>query len=493
LVIFLCRDSVEVPESVWTWLVDIAFGTSDLRRLAFKALARFDGFRFARELLERDWSWSPTASIWENHYGSGTLIDGARATPFDELAPRIAPWRLLEAVRRRGADPGEVRLAAAIFDRAFSGVGLDVPEPGASISIDRTEAGTGPRPLAVSVDPEATGEDIGDQFAALKRMLDLETRRKWHERAIHAAQVAVERIAEAQRPGGSLYLSDIEAEDMICVAEHAPELINRSLEGVGEVTQDFRRRIQLAEGAFLALCEALLARDPAKGVLLWRALRRTRLTRYLGRGGIEELLHVLFRVPTSNAVIELRSQVLEAASSDQVLYHFALAAEANGAGAWLRGVIGQDLASGSPRQVRRGLVLKRFTLARTNSEDPWPEGLAESSYEDLRRQAERSVARDGWARHWFRRYLAAATPAEAYAAWKLFMHSADRRAWLWLPDELEANPEAPLRRRKLLNLEVNRSELQRIMEKRHDKLKDRFLDRKIVEGIGPWTRADAEG
>jgi hypothetical protein len=32
-----------------------------------------------------------------------------------------------------------------------------------------------------------------------------------------------------------------------------------------------------------------------------------------------------------------------------------------------------------------------------------------------------------------------------------------------------------------------------MMEKRHDKLKDRFLDRKIVEGIGPWTRADAEG
>jgi hypothetical protein len=268
LMIFLGRDGAQIPESVRAWLVDIAFGTSDLRSLAFKALASLDGSRFARELLERDWSWSPTASPWENHYGSGALIDGAGAMPFDELAPRIAPWRLLEAVRRRGADPGEVRLAAAIFDRAFSGVGLDVPEPGASISIDRTAASTGPRPFAVSVDPEATGEGPRDQIAALNRMLDLEARRQWHKRAIQAAQVAVERIADARRSGASLYLWDVTPEDMTCVAEHAPEWIDRWLEGVEAVTQDFQRRVQLAEGAFLALCEALLARDPAKGVMV---------------------------------------------------------------------------------------------------------------------------------------------------------------------------------------------------------------------------------
>lgn len=238
LVIFLCRDGAQIPESVRAWLVDIAFGTSDLRSLAFKALARSSSDQFARELLERDWSWSSTAPSWENHYGSSALIDGA--------------------------------------------------------------------------------------------------------------------------------------------------------------------------------------------------------------------------------------------------------------GVWLRGVIGQDLASGSPWRVRRGLVLKRFTLAGASAEDAWPDGEAESSYEDLRRQAARSVARDGWARYWFRRYLAATTLADAYAAWKLFMHSADRRAWLWLTAELEANPEAPLRRRKLLNLKVNRSELQRMIEKRHDKLKDRFLDRKIVEGIAPCTRANTE-
>jgi hypothetical protein len=258
------------------------------------------------------------------------------------------------------------------------------------------------------------------------------------------------------------------------------------------VTQDFRRRVHLAEGVFLVLCEALLARDPTKGVILWRALRRVLRTRYLGRGGVEELLHVAFRVPASGVVLELRSRILDAASSDEALYHFALAAEANGAGAWLRSVIEQDLASSSPWRVRRGLVLETFTLAGASIRDAWPEGEAESSYEALRRQAAWSVARDGWARHWWRRYLAATTSAEAYAAWKLFMHSADRRARLWLPNEVEAAPHAPLLRRKLLNLNVNRSELHRMMEKRHDKLKDQFLGRKIVEGVGPWTGADAE-
>jgi hypothetical protein len=127
LVIFLCRDGAQIPESFRAWLVEIAFRLSASRSLAFEALARADGERFARELLERDWSWSPTASPWENHWGSGALIAGAGPTPFDELAPRIAPWRLLEVARRRGADPGDVRLAAAIFDRAFSRIQLETP------------------------------------------------------------------------------------------------------------------------------------------------------------------------------------------------------------------------------------------------------------------------------------------------------------------------------------------------------------------------------
>jgi hypothetical protein len=226
-VLFLCRDGAQIPASVWVWLVGIAFGTSDIRGPAFEALARSDSVQFARELLERNWSWSPTTSPWANHFGSTALIDGAGTTPFDELAPRIAPWRLLEAARRRGADPGEVRLAAYIFDRVLLGVGLDTPEPGVVISVDRTAAGTEPRPLIVSIDPEAAGEDAGDPFAALKRMLDLESRRKSHERAVQAAQVAGKRIEEARRSGASLYLWDVKPEDITCVREHAPELIDR--------------------------------------------------------------------------------------------------------------------------------------------------------------------------------------------------------------------------------------------------------------------------
>ena len=492
LVTFFCRDGAQIPEALWAWLVEIAFGTSDSRSLAFEALTRADGERFARELLERDWSWSPTVSPWENHWGSGALIAGAGSTPFDELAPRIAPWRLLEAVRCRGADPGDVRLAAAIFDRAFSGVQLSTPELGVSLSIDWTSDSTGPRPFTVGGDLEANNEDAGDQMAALQRLLDLDARRKSGERAVRAVQVAVERIQEARRSGASLYLMHVAPEDMRCVANHAPELIDRWLEGMGEVTQDFQRRVQLAEEAFLALCETLLAHDPAQGVMLWRALRRALRTRYPGRGEVEALLHIAFRVPAADAVLDLRSRILEAASSDEALYHVVLAAEANGAGAWLRGVIGQDLASASPRRVRRGLVLKTFTVGAGGAEDAWPEGQANSSYEILRRQAARSVARDGWARHWCRQYLAAATPAEAYAAWKLFMHSADQRAWLWLLDEVETILDAPFREPKLLNFTVNRPELQRMMKKKHDRLKELFLGRKPSEGIGPWTGAAVE-
>src|SRR5437899_382204 len=63
--------------------------------------------------------------------------------------------------------------------------------------------------------------------------------------------------------------------------------------------------------AYLALCEALLTHDPARGADLWRALSVMLTTRYIGAVGVDELLHLVFRVPDSVPVAELRAELLD--------------------------------------------------------------------------------------------------------------------------------------------------------------------------------------
>ena len=49
------------------------------------------------------------------------LIKATPTLPFDQLASRLAPWRLLEAARQRDSNPTEVRLAAETFGQLLDG------------------------------------------------------------------------------------------------------------------------------------------------------------------------------------------------------------------------------------------------------------------------------------------------------------------------------------------------------------------------------------
>jgi hypothetical protein len=232
------------------------------------------------------------------------------------------------------------------------------------------------------------------------------------------------------------------------VLQHASDLLDRWLEGCRERTNDFRRRVRLAETAFLALCEALLVRDPARGVELWHALRATMATRYVGAAGVDELLHMVFRAPDSIPVAELRDEVisLPRCHTDRGLFDIAVVASYNGKTAWLSATAEADRKTGGFR---------------------WSEACAH---------------------HWWRAYLDARDTVEAYAAWILFLRSADRRAWVWMREDVEArNSSGSVLELKLAHVQLNRAELKQAMEKRLDKADEKFLDDDIVNGIGPWA------
>jgi hypothetical protein len=425
---------IEKSETLWNWLQEITDGSErELHGAAFRELATADGLRFGRHLLNQGWSWSPRGDYWVNHYGSSALIMATSAIPFDQVAMRLAPWRLLEAARARGEDSSEVRLAASILSTVLAADGLVAPDPGALVTIDRTIDGA--PPYSVSFTPIDLPDD---RASSLRRAIDADARQDAWQRACNTA---IERISQARAAGASLYLANVDVEDMVLVVRHTPEFVDLWLHGMADGTSDFRRRVILADWAFLALCEALMRHDPDRGVRLWHALKRALTTRFIGRAKIDDMIQMVFRVPPSPAVAGLRAELLglERSSTDKELLELAIAAVLNGQCEWLAAAIAKDAASLFAWRRKRAVVLEGFTTDNTLPQPlAWPDGPLRTDYDQLRRRSGRFRYSEACAHHWWRCYLAAPDTETAYAAWILFARAADRRAWVWIRRDADA-------------------------------------------------------
>lgn len=393
----------------------------------------------------------------------------------------------MEAARLRGSNPIEVRLAARIIGNILGAENISELDPGAFVSADRTEVKSAPFMLSIS--PRPCQEDIADPSKPMIAAMDTDAQVKAHQRA---QETAVSRISKARTLGASLYLINIEAEDFAPVMLYARDMVEQWLDGYLDLTTDFRRRVRLAEAAYCALCEALLNFDPKRGVRLWQALRATVMTKYIGAADVEDLLHMIFRVSDSSEVTALRDKLieLEESNTDEALFNIAIAALYNGKSDWLSTVIKVDLASSHIWKRRRGMVLAGFTaFNELPVTDAWPDGEIKTGYKALECESARSRWVEACAHHWWKMYLTAKTTEKAYAAWVLFLRSADRRAWIWMHEDIRSEKNASsLFKSKLDNVKINRSKLKREMKKRTKHFEDNFLNCKIVQGVGPWYK-----
>ncbi|MDP1785718.1 hypothetical protein [Nitrosomonas sp.] len=486
LLLLLSIHPIEFSDSTWSWLTGFAHQTDhEFCDVAFKTLTLSNAARFGKMLLTENWQWSANKHFWINHYGTGALIEATRALPFDQIAPRLAPWRLLEAVRLRGADTKETRLAAEIIGHILLAEKLCEPDPGSTLSFDLNAAKISP--FLFSVTPRQSQIDTNDPSAAFSATMNEDAWIKTHRLA---AETASSRINEARTSGAYLYLTIPDTADFVSVLRFASDMVERWLEGSRELTMDFKRRVHLAEGTYLSLCEALLSYDPPQGVNLWRSLRATISTRYLGKAGIEDSLHMIFRVSDSPEVIALRTELLELdySNTDQDLLNLAIAASYNGRTAWLNEMIESDRKSPLAWKRKRGVVLSGFVANNTFPiPNAWPESEIKTNHELLEMKSARFRWIEACAHHWWKAYLKPNKPEDAYAAWILFLKSTDPRAWIWIEQDIEAtNDSSDFFKLKLSHFHLNRARLKRAMEKRIEKLDKKLFDRDIGNGIGPW-------
>ena len=369
LFLLSCR-SQPLSDNARSWIADYAKQkNNDCRGAAFQILTQADPMRFGRILASDGWSWEPDESFQINHYGTEAIIEATPDLPFDDIAPRLAPWRLLNAARCRGTDPDEVRQAADMLGRWLM------------------------------------GDSIKERLPGL----------------------------------------NVEVEDFEPVFRYAPDIVERWLEGCSEQTAEFRNRAH--KSIFRPLCEALLAHDPGKGVQLWRVLHET--IPHIGPTSVDDLWHMVFRAPDSPAVMTLREELaeLEYCHTDQALFDLAIAASYNDKADWLTNRIATDQASTTAWERKRSVVLAGFISNNALPvTDAWPDGEIRTTYADLAVTSARHRWIEACARHWWQVYLEAPNPTGAYAAWILFLRSADRRAWVWMQQDHDAEIAERFRR-----------------------------------------------
>ena len=413
LLILLSNHSQTLSDNACAWIADYANENSnDCRWAAFQILNQADPMRFGRILAADDWSWEPDESFRVNHYGTEALIEATLELPFNDVAPRLAPWRLLNAVRRRGTDPEEVRLAANMLGQLL----------------------------------------IGD------------------------------RIKE-RRPGHS-----VEVEDFEPVFRHAPDIVEHWLEGCSDPTAEFRYRAHYS--LFRPLCEALLAHDPCRGVQLWRVLHEG-IPR-IGPTNVDDLWLMAFRAPDSPAVTALQAELaeLEYCHTDKALLDLAIAASLNDKDEWIAKRIETDQTSTLTWKQRRAVVLAGFTSNNLLPiADAWPDGEIQTNDAEFAVKSARFKWTEACARPWWQAFLKAPNPEEAYAAWVLFLRSADRRAWVWMQQDIESARESDdFFKLKMVHAQLNQENLERELKKNDDKIDREFLYRTVSKGVGPWAR-----
>src|SRR5690606_35184507 len=111
--------------------------------------------------------------------------------------------------------------------------------------------------------------------------------------------------------------------------------------GIDEESSSFISRIHGAQGAMLSLCEVLLEHSPQDGARLWRSLRKHLRLTVMGKADVPELVHMVFRVPINDSVLELRDHLVQLAqcNTDAHIMDIVLAAQLHGHVTWLERLV----------------------------------------------------------------------------------------------------------------------------------------------------------
>ena len=451
-------------------------------------LAANDPVRLGAMLDESDWAWSSDRPFVENIMGSIAITASNKGVAFTEYASRIAPAKLLETLSREERLREDVELAVEMLSAALFGNHGDPPASGLDIFHDQNAARSGWYEFTVG-DILENSDDQDDIVGSLERFNHPEKHAKRRHDILQAYRTA---FGEARQAGAQLYLVDFKAEDFAPVLKHCPQAVDSWLEGIDSPSADFKRRVRLAEGFFVALCEALLKNDPPRGLLLWRALRMCLTMRFISHTSIDRLLHAVFSAPSCPEVDAAWEEIygVDESRTDVDLMNLVIAARSASRTDWLRQMVHRDRISPCPAHRRRSIFLEPLlALPEIARDADWPSGESTGVSESIGENAWILGQREAFANHWLRAFATAEEPEVAHACWRLFKACADRRARTWMQSlyESHATQNERLEAAKQRFVEQETHNLKCAMADNEKSWVDNFAGRKYPKALEPWS------
>ena len=439
-------------------------------------------------MLDYDaWSWSSERHIMENLMGSVAIAESNRDAPFTEYAQRVAPAQLLETLSQEERSREDVELAVELLTGVLFGDSKYPPEPGVVISHeqDKTEL----RGYQCTIgDVYEEGENQDNFVRSVERFNSPE---KHEKRRREIVEAYLREVKEARQSGAQLYLVHFTADNFEPVLKHSPDAVETWLEGLESSSPDFIRRVRLAEGFFVALCEALLKKDPPRGISLWRALRKCLVTRFIGHANIDRLVYALFAAAPHEEVGTTLEEIydIREARSDDELMNLIIAARLSSRNDWLRRMVRRDAESSCPLHRQRATFLEPL-LVRPDivRAEYWPEGEAASVYDNIHEASWILAQREAFATHWLQKFSEADTVETAYAYWRLFKACGDRRASIWRRSiyESHATRDEILEAVKQKFIKQEEHNLKNAMEENEKSWSNNFAWRRYPNSLMPW-------
>ncbi|MYA68056.1 MAG: hypothetical protein F4Y22_12515 [Gammaproteobacteria bacterium] len=478
--------SVTLGEGAFDAFAELLFGEYEGVELdpVWVVLGQNAPERLGNMLDQRDWTWSGKQSYFEKVMGSVAVAAANRQTPFASFATRLAPNTILPIISERGSVREEVLLAIEMLHSVVMQSAIPVPETALEVSHNRSEAEETVNYFYSHGDIRETDEVNGTRrfFSRL--------REDYKERQHSLAKQYSKDVMDARREGANFLLEFVRPKHLKAVVDYCPDKIDEWLNGMSERTPEFTRRVLLADGFFVSLCETLLAKTPEIGVELWRALNHClKHTKYTVHGDMDRLRVALFAADSSPNVEKALAEVygLDGTHTDRELINLVVAARLHGRLDWLYSMVAEDAASNGPLNHRRAEFLNPLlSVPEIADEGRWPQGDFNRSVHGL---SWKLGQREAFAQHWLLEFAKAESEIEAHAAWQLFLAGVDRRAWSWFWDVLDQNlvGEGGLNSVKQRFVEQQNHEIRRAIGKNEQYWESNYTYWRYPDALKPWN------
>ncbi len=437
-------------------------------------------------LEDRRWKWSADKPYFENTMGSRAVAAANEGKELSEIAGRLYPSTLLAVVAKGHTSQEDVALAVSLLDGVVLDAGNEVPESPLQISYDRSSAEESRSYLYTCAGLRAKDQDDRDSHF-WDRITSPE---EYEERLRTLRQSYSSEVRRVRSLGAQFHLEFVDPRTFEPVLRHCPQAVDRWLEGMDSRSQAFCRRIHLANGFYVSLCEALLSAVPVQGVALWRALRECQShVKFTVHGDMDRLVHALVCAAQSPEVDDALKEIhaVQQSRSDRELSNLLVGARLSGRLDWLRQTVERDAGSPCPLHRWRGAFLEpQLRVPPIAGSDAWPEGRA---YWGPRETAWKLAQREAFAKHWLQAFSQAQTPEGAHAAWRLFLACVDRRALSWMDSVLDqhSTPDLEFAEAKGRFLRQQAERLRRAMADNESHWSDNFAGKRYPKALKPWN------